>query len=130
MDLITDLPVTSNGYDSIFVVVDRLSKMTHVEPTTKTVTAEGLAEICTNRIFRYHGVPQSIISDRDTRFTSLFWKKFAAKLGTTLRMSTADHPQTDGQTERVNGVLEDTLRHYVGSIKMIGTSCWHLMSLL
>lgn len=114
MDLITDLPVTNEGHDSIFVVVDRLSKMVHLEAITKTISAKGLAAVYADRVFRYHGIPQSIVSDRDTRFTSLFWKELAQRLGTQLRMSTAYHPQTDGQTERVNGVLEDTLRHFVG----------------
>ena len=114
MDLITDLPVTRKGHDSIFVVVDRLSKMVHLEAFTKTISAQGLAAVYADRVFRYHGVPQSIVSDRDTRFTSLFWKELAQRLGTQLRMSTAYHPQTDGQTERVNGVLEDTVRHFVG----------------
>ena len=114
MDLITDLPITARGHDAIFVVVDRLSKMVHVEPISKTISAQGLAAVYTDRVFRYHGVPQNIVSDRDTRFTSLFWRELAKRLGTTLSMSTAYHPQTDGQTERINSVLEDTLRHFVG----------------
>lgn len=114
MDLITDLPTTSKGNDAIFVVVDRLSKMVHIEAVQKSISAKGLAAVYTDRVFRYHGVPQSIVSDRDPRFTSLFWRELAKRLGTELRMSTAYHPQTDGQTERVNGVLEDTLRHFVG----------------
>ena len=109
MDLVTDLPVTSEGNDSIFVVVDRLSKMVHLEAIRKTISAQGLAAVYASRVFRHHGVPQSIVSDRDTRFTSLFWRELAKRLGTELHMSTAYHPQTHGQTERVNGVLEDTL---------------------
>ena len=114
MDLITDLPVTAKGHDAIFVVVDRLSKMVHIEAINKTISAKGLAAVYTDRVFRYHGVPQSIVSDRDPRFTSLFWRELANRLGTKLHMSTAYHPQTYGQTERVNGVLEGTLRHIVG----------------
>ena len=82
MDLITDLPVTQKGQDSIFVVVDHLSKMVHLEANTKTISAQGLAAVYADRVFRYHGVTQSIVSDRDTRFTSLFWKELAQRLGT------------------------------------------------
>ena len=114
MDLITDLPVTNKGHDLIFVVLDRLSKMVLLEAITKTISAKGLAAVYADRVFRYHSVLQSIVSDRDTRLTSLMWKELAQRLGTQLRMSKAYHPQTDWQTERVNGVLEDTLRHFIG----------------
>ena len=97
MDLITDLPVTKKGHDSIFVVVDPLSRMVHLEAITKTISAQGLAAVYADRVFRYHGVPQSIVSDRDTRFTSLLLKELAQRVGMQLRMSTAYHPQTDGQ---------------------------------
>ena len=88
--------------------------MVHVEAIQKSISAQGLAAVYAYRIFRYHGVPQSIVSDRDARFTSLFWQDLSKRLGTKFRMSTTYHPQTDGQTERVNGVLEDILRHFVG----------------
>jgi len=88
--------------------------MVHIEAINKTISAKGLAAVYTDRVFRYHGVPQSIVSDRDPRFTILFWCELASRLGTKLHMSTAYHPQTDGQTEHVNGVLEDTLRHLLG----------------
>ncbi len=114
MDFITDLPATSNGFDAIFVVVDRLSKMCHVEPTTKTITAHGTAQLFRDRVFRYHGMPRDIVSDRDPRFTSSFWRELHHMVSVKLSMSSANHPQTDGQTERANGVLEDTLRHFVG----------------
>lgn len=114
MDLITDLPQTKRGYDAIVVFVDRLSKMVHVAPCCKTVTAEQLAEIFEHAVFKHHGVPDAIVSDRDVRFQADFWKVVFDKLGTKLRMSTAKHAQTDGQTERANQVLEDTLRHFVG----------------
>lgn len=113
MDLITQLPITREGHDAIVVFVDRLSKMTHFAPTTTTVGAEGLAKIFVATVFRQHGLPSSIISDRDTRFTSHFWREVFRLLGTHLYMSTAFHPQTDGQTERMNRVLEETLRHYI-----------------
>jgi hypothetical protein len=114
MDLITDLPPSVNQNDSILVVVDRLSKMCHLEACTKTITSAGVAEIIESRVFRYHGMPLSIVSDRDVRFTSQVWEELHARLGIQLRRSTPQHPQTDGQTENANGVLEDTLRHFVG----------------
>jgi hypothetical protein len=114
MDLITDLPPSVNQNDSILVVVDRLSKMCHLEACTKTITSAGVARIIESRVFRYHGMPLSIVSDRDVRFTSQVWEALHARLGIQLRRSTPQHPQTDGQTENANGVLEDTLRHFVG----------------
>ena len=115
MDLITDLPVTRQGNDSIWVVVDRMSKMVHLVAIKKTATAEDVAEAYEKNIFRLHGIPESIISDRDVRFTSRFWQEMNARFQTKLLMSTKGHPETDGQTENANGVLEDTLRHFVGS---------------
>ena len=118
MDFIMGLPKTlTKGYTAILVVVDRLSKMAHLIPTTDSVTAEQTAELYEEHILRLHGVPQSIVSDRDPRFVAAFWKKLNELMETDLRMSTADHPQTDGQTERANGVLEDTLRHAVGPMQ-------------
>ena len=114
MDLITDLPRTKEGNDSIWVVVDRLSKMVHLVPLKKTCTAEKVAEAYEKNVFKLHGIPQSIVSDRDVRFTSRFWKAMNERFKTRLLMSTKGHPQTDGQTENANGVLEDTLRHFVG----------------
>ena len=114
MDFITDLPVTKQGHDAIWVVVDLLSKMVHLEPCKKTITAEGTAELYEKAIFRLHGLPKSIVSDRDVRFVSEFWRAIQKRFKTDLRMSTKNHPQTDGQTENANQVLEDTLRHFVG----------------
>ena len=114
MDLIGPLPKTQNtNYDCIVVFVDKLSKMVHFAPTNTTCTASDLAHITFNTIVRHHGFPQSIISDRDARFTSEFWTQLWANTNTKLDMSTAYHPQSDGQTERVNRVLEDQLRAYV-----------------
>jgi hypothetical protein len=115
MDLITQLPPTPSGHDAIFVVVDKSSKMIHCLPTTTTVTAPGLASLFFREIVRHHGIPTSIISDRDPRFTSSFWSELWKKLGTKLAMSTAYHPQTDGQTERANRTIEDILRAYVNT---------------
>ena len=95
------------------VVVDRMSKMVHLLPTTNTVTASGIAQLYQDRIFALHGIPDDIVSDRDSKFTSSFWQDLQKLLGTNLNLSTAFHPQTDGQTERMNSVLEDMLRHYV-----------------
>lgn len=117
VDLITDLPRTAGGMDTIVVVVDRLSKMVHLVPSTKSVTAEGMARIFEQNVFKLHGIPQDIVSDRDVRFQAQFWQEYCSRLGIKLRMSTAKHPQTDGQTENANGVLEDTLRHYVGPLQ-------------
>ena len=113
MDLITGLPSTSEGYDAILVMVDRMSKMIHCAATRKTVTGPGLADLVITNIFRYHGHPRVIISDRDKRTTSKFWRTLFNSLGTKLRMSTAFHPQTDGQTERANRTLEEMLRAFV-----------------
>ena len=113
MDLITSLPTTADGHDAIMVFVDRLSKMAHFAPTTTEVTAEGVARLFTDHVFRYHGLPQSIVSDRDARFTSQFWRAVCRLLRTKQLMSTAFHPQTDGQTEIMNRVLEEMLRNYV-----------------
>jgi transposase InsO family protein len=113
MDLITQLPRTRNGNDAIVVVVDKFSKMIHCIPTTTTVDAPALAKLFLKEVVRHHGVPSSIISDRDPRFTSSFWQELWKQLGTRLAMSTAYHPQTDGQTERANRTIEDILRSCV-----------------
>ncbi|KAL1915429.1 uncharacterized protein VTP21DRAFT_6887 [Calcarisporiella thermophila] len=113
MDFIVGLPKAKSGYDSIIVFVDRLSKRAHFVPTKGTVTAPEVARLFFNNIFRLHGLPRVIITDRDSKFTSSFWQELFKCLGTKLTMSTAFHPQTDGQTERINRSLEEMLRHYV-----------------
>eukprot|EP00253_Pinus_taeda_P019019 PITA_19019 len=113
MDFITRLPKTKRNNDSIFVVVDKLSKAAHFIPVQSTYRATQIAHIFMQNIFRLHGLPKNIISDRDVKFTSTFWKTLFAELGTQLNFSTAYHPQTDGQTERVNQMIEDMLRAYV-----------------
>jgi hypothetical protein len=113
MDLITGLPKTSRGHDTILVVCDKLSKMVHYIPTNKHVTAKQIAELLIDNVVRLHGVPRQVISDRDPRFTAEFHQTFTTSLGIKCGFSTAHHPQTDGQTERVNQVLEDYLRHYI-----------------
>ncbi|KAL0560323.1 hypothetical protein IC582_000724 [Cucumis melo] len=110
MDFITGLPRTLRGFTVIWVVVDRLTKSAHFVPGKSTYTASTWAQLYMSEIVRLHGVPVSIVSDRDARFTSKFWKGLQTAMGTRLDFSTAFHPQTDGQTERLNQVLEDMLR--------------------
>ena len=112
IDAIVKLPVSDN-YDSIMVIVCRLTKMAHFLPFKEEgFTSEHLA-ILFNFIFRLHGIPQDIVSDRGPVFTSKFWRAFCSGLGIKLNFSTAYHPQSDGQTERVNQVLEQYLRMFV-----------------
>ncbi|KAK2450171.1 hypothetical protein QL285_009303 [Trifolium repens] len=110
MDFITGLPKTRRKHDSIWVIVDRLTKSAHFLPVRITDTAAKLTDIYIVEIVRLHGIPSSIVSDRDPKFTSHFWKTLHEALGTKLRLSSAYHPQTDGQTERTNQSLEDLLR--------------------
>jgi hypothetical protein len=110
MDFVQGLPRTRHGFNSIWVIVDRLTKTAHFLPVKSTYTPERLAKEYMSAIVRLHGVPLSIVSDRDPRFTSRFWRAFQEELGTDLRFSTAYHPQTDGQSERTIQTLEDMLR--------------------
>ena len=113
MDLMTDLPVTADGHDAIVVFCCRLSKMVHFVPCCKSDGAPELAQLFIQHVFRIHGLPASIISDRDPRFTSHFWRTVFTSLGTSLNMSTAFHPQTDGQSERAFRTLQQMLRAFV-----------------
>ncbi|KAD6794782.1 hypothetical protein E3N88_05678 [Mikania micrantha] len=113
MDFITKLPRTSRNHDSIWVIVDRLTKSAHFLPIREDYSMDRLAKLYVNEIVSRHGVPISIISDRDSRFMSRFWQTLQNALGTQINMSTAYHPQTDGQTERTNQTLEDMLRSCV-----------------
>ncbi|KAJ0522751.1 putative nucleotidyltransferase, Ribonuclease H [Helianthus annuus] len=110
MDLVTKLPRTKKGYDTIWVIVDRLTKSAHFLPIREAYSSERMAEVYMNEIISRHGVPVSIISDRDTRFTSHYWQKFHENIGTKLHISTAYHPQTDGQSQRTIQTLIDMLR--------------------
>lgn len=111
MDFITGLPL-SNGYDMILVVVDRLSKMAHFVPCLSTLDSAGFAKLFVTNIYKLHGLPLDIVSDRGSIFTSGFSKALAELLGIKQNLSTAFHPQTDGQTERINAILEQYLRAY------------------
>ncbi|KAJ9535195.1 hypothetical protein OSB04_un001722 [Centaurea solstitialis] len=110
MDFVTKLPKTKKGHDTIWVIVDRLTKSAHFLPIKETYSIDKLAQLYVGEIVMRHGVPISIISDRDSRFTSRFWQSLQATLGTRVDLSTAYHPQTDGQTERTIQTLEDMLR--------------------
>ncbi|GKE22395.1 putative reverse transcriptase domain-containing protein [Tanacetum coccineum] len=110
MDFITKLPKSSQGFDTIWVIVDRLTKSAYFLPIRENDPLDKLARLYLNRIVARHGIPVSIICDRDGRFTSNFWKSFQKALGTDISMSTAYHPETDGQSERTIQTLEDMLR--------------------
>ncbi|GKC85123.1 putative reverse transcriptase domain-containing protein [Tanacetum coccineum] len=113
MDFVSKLPKTSIGHDTIWVIVDRLTKSAHFIPTRATDSMETLTRLYIKEIVSRHGVPISIISDRDSHFTSRFWQSLQNALGTQLHMSTTYHPKTDGQSERTIQTLEDMIRAYV-----------------
>jgi hypothetical protein len=110
MDFINGLPRTSRGNDSIWVIVDRLTKVTDFIPVRITYGRDKLAKLYIDNILKMHGVPKSIVFDRGAQFISMFWKSLHQALKTKLDFSSTYHPQTDGQTKRVNQVLEDMLR--------------------
>ncbi|KAL0285964.1 UNVERIFIED_CONTAM: Transposon Ty3-G Gag-Pol polyprotein [Sesamum calycinum] len=110
MDFIVGLPRTFRKHDAIWVVVDRLTKSAHFLPIRQNDSLDKLAELYVSEIVRLHGIPTSIVSDRDPRFTSHFWGSLQRALGTKLHFSTAFHPQTDGQSERTIQTLEDMMR--------------------
>ena len=111
-NLVTGLP-ESDGYTAIAIFVDRYTKMVHFAPCRKEVTAMEYARLLVDHVFHLHGLPVVIISDRDPRFTSKFWKGLFELLGTDLRFSAVFHPQTDGQSKRAIQTLENFLRPYV-----------------
>lgn len=115
MDFITQLPKTAQGYDAILVVVCRLTKMIHLIPTYPTVNSAGTASLFRDHVWKLHGIPTDLVSDRGSTFVSRFMMAFLDSIKTRHSKTTADHPQSDGQTERVNRVIGDMLRHYVGN---------------
>ncbi|WJZ92673.1 hypothetical protein VitviT2T_011657 [Vitis vinifera] len=117
MDFVTGLPRTPQSKDSVWVIVDRLTKSAHFLPMRITDSVIVLSKLYGKEIVRLHGVPLSIVSDRDPRFTSQFWQSLQKALGTEIKLSSAFHPQTDGQSERVIQILEDMLRACVMDFK-------------
>ena len=117
MDFLFKLPPTTQRHDGIWVVVDRLTKSAHFLPIREKFSPQKLVEVFMNHIMSLHGVPASIISDRDPRFTSRFWKGLMKELGVKLNLSTAFHPQIDGQSERTIHTLEDMLKSCVLQLK-------------
>ena len=113
MDFVTHLPRSVRGHDWIWVIVDKLTKCAHFLPINQKMSMDKLTDLYVREVVRLHGVPASIVSDRDLRFTSRFWQSLQDALGTQLRMSSTYHPQTDGQSERTIQSLEDLLRTYV-----------------
>jgi hypothetical protein len=109
MDFVVGLPKTSKGYDHIWVIVDRLTKTAHFLPVKVKYPVVTYAELYIARILSLHGVPKMIVSDRGPQFVSMFWEELHKSLGTKLLHSSTYHPQTSGQTERVNKILEDML---------------------
>ncbi|GJW58288.1 putative reverse transcriptase domain-containing protein [Tanacetum coccineum] len=110
MDLVTKFPKSSSGYDAIWVIVDRLTKLAHFLPIRKDYKTEKLTRIYINEIVAGHRIPVSLISDRDGRFASHLWQALQKVFGTRLDISTAYHPETDGQSKRAIQTLEDMLR--------------------
>ncbi|KAG3112475.1 hypothetical protein PI125_g8193 [Phytophthora idaei] len=119
MDFVFGLPHDAQGRTGILVFVDRFSKMVHLAPVAGSITTVQTAAIFVDTVYRHRGLPTSIVSDRDPRFTAAFWSGLFKSLGTRLLMSTAAQPKTDGQTEHGNRVLGDVLRSYATSF----TSC-------
>jgi hypothetical protein len=118
VDFVTGLPpMGEHKYDTITVFVDRLTKMVHYVPCVEKMPAADFAQLFIAQVFRLHGLPLHIVSDRDPRFTSVFWKEVTAALGMERGFSTAFHPQTDGQTERMNRTMEEMLRHFITPMK-------------
>ena len=117
IDFVTGLPISTDwkgdSYNSILVIVDWLTKMVHYEPVKVTINAPGLVEVIINVVMRHHGLPDSIVTNRGSLFTSKFWSLLCYVLGIKRRLSTAFYPQTDGQTERQNSTMEAYLRAFV-----------------
>ena len=117
MDWVVELPMTKRGHDAILVFTCRLGRMVHMAATTTHCTAIETARLFRHHVWKHHGMPVSIVSDRDRRLTSHFWQELLKLLGTQSHMSSSYHPQSNGLTEGVNRVMEDMLRHYVNPMQ-------------
>ncbi|MCO5562599.1 hypothetical protein L7F22_016227 [Adiantum nelumboides] len=117
MDFIFGLPRTQTGNDGIWTIIFKFSKQAHFIPIRKKIKPDQMARLFMSNIFKYHGMPQSIVSDRDPRMTSLFWRGLFENMGTTLKFSSSFHPQTDGQSEEANSTVLDLLKCYVSEHK-------------
>ena len=115
MDFVFGFPADPHKNTGILVLVDRFSKMVHLVAAPESINASACDRVFIDTVFRLHGLPHELVSDQDPRFTAEFWQSVFKTLGTRLQMSTSDHPETDGQTERANRVLEEILRGYVHS---------------
>jgi deoxyuridine 5'-triphosphate nucleotidohydrolase len=113
MDFVGPLPETRSGHNAILVIVDRLTKRAHFVPTRTNVSAPEVARLFLHNVVRLHGMPKRIVSDRDSRFVSRFWKELMRLMGAELKPSTAFHPQTDGQTERTNRTMLELLKPHI-----------------
>ncbi|MCO5612887.1 hypothetical protein L7F22_067159 [Adiantum nelumboides] len=125
MDFIFDLPRTQTGNDGIWTIICRFSKLAHFILVKKKIKPDQMARLFMSNIFKYHGMPQSIVSDHDPRMTSLFWRGLFENLGTMLKFSSSFHPQTDGQSEEANSTILDLLKCYVSEHKESGSSICH-----
>ena len=112
MDFITDLPLTTWGHTNIVVFVDRLTKMVRLAPLISDFSASNVADLLISQIFRHHGLPTDLVTDRYLRFTSAFFRRLTEQWEVRQKMSTLYHPQTDGQTEVMKRTLEDYLRAF------------------
>ena len=110
MDFVSGFPLTQQKHDSVWLIIDKLTKSAHFIPVRMDYTMDRLAKLYVEEIVRLHGVLLSIVSNRDPHFTSRFWKELQLALGTKLKLNTTFYPQTDGQSERLIQVLEDMLR--------------------
>ena len=112
IDFITSLPQTSRNNNMILVVINQLSKRAHLIPTVEEITAQGIASLFPNNVFKHHGLAKVIASDRDPRFTSEFWKEPTSMIGIDLHLTSGYHPESNGQTERMNRTLNQYLRAF------------------
>ena len=117
MDFVTHLPRTWQRHDAVWVIVDRFTKSAHFLAVRMTFTLEEFCRLYIREIVWLHGVPVSIVSNRDPRLTTHFWKSFQKAIGTQLTMNTTFHPQTDGQSKRTIQVLEDMLQACILDLK-------------